>query len=145
MDCEICGSSGARYEIYIEGAKLNVCKACKGDKPVVADYSGPGSVRRMEKPEEEVVENYGQIIAGARAKAGMTLEDVGKKLGISVPYLNKVEKQQLLPDEKTMQKLERFFKIKLKEKTAVQTFQKAEKGSLSIADVAEVEDGSGHK
>ncbi|MEM4367083.1 MAG: multiprotein-bridging factor 1 family protein [Candidatus Anstonellales archaeon] len=144
MDCEICGSPGARFEIYIEGARLTVCKACRGDKPVFSASYRAGDVKR-ERPEEEVVEDYGKIISGAREKAGMALEDVGKKLGISVPYLNKIEKQQLLPDEKTMEKLEKFFKIKLKQKAVPPTFQKGEKGSITIADVAEVEDGSGHK
>ena len=130
MQCEVCGRRiyGEGYRRIIDGAKLIVCSECA--KLGVSDWSEdkPTSVKktpvkpkprrvRARRPsideELELIENFGEVVRKARLKAGLSYEDLGRKIGEKVSVLRRVEKESITPDEVLARKLEHALHIKL--------------------------------
>ncbi|VVC02331.1 Uncharacterised protein [uncultured archaeon] len=116
MECEVCGEGEAMYLAMIEGAKLNVCAACAGSgrivKPLFAPQPSAAAAGRL-KEEMEVVEGYGSLIAGARKKLGLPIEVLAERINEKLSFLERVEHEKTLPDEKVVHKLEKELGIKL--------------------------------
>ena len=116
MECEVCGDAEAQYLVLIEGAKLNVCPTCASSGKIIRPLY---SVRPEEtapsapKQEMEVVEGYGSIITGARKRMGLPIEVLAERINEKLSFLERVEHEKTLPDEKVAHKLEKELGIKL--------------------------------
>ncbi|HIH19455.1 TPA: TIGR00270 family protein [Candidatus Micrarchaeota archaeon] len=145
MECEICGAPEAGYLILIEGAKLNVCSDCSNSgkllrsPPAQEMRSDLGTTRHKE--ELEVVEGYGSIIANARKKLGLPIEVLAERINEKMSFLERIEHERTLPDEKVAHKLEKELGIKLLQ-GVVSTSGSASsqaKGGITLGDILEIE------
>ena len=137
MQCEICGAEGARYTVYIEGAELVVCRRCKGNLPSIKHKKKKKPKR--EEAIEDIVENYGKKIKEARESLGLSIKELANKIAEKEHYLDKVEKEELLPDEKLIKKLEHALGIKLLEKVVLSSLSSDKKTELTLEDIVEIE------
>ena len=121
-ECEICGrQTETLYEVNVEGAVMLACAKCSKGKNVIREIgeareqtrSISGGYQREPVVEEEVVENYGEIIRKAREALGLPLSVLAEKISEKESNLARIEKQATLPTEKTRKKLERELGIKL--------------------------------
>jgi len=140
MRCEVCGHKirEAPMRVVIEGAKLTVCTECSKHgkstweepaKPAVfpqmhvmtsqgAPIPGPIQIRKRVitarvDTSQEVVQDYAEIIRQAREKAGLSHEDLGKKINEKESVLRKIETGKMSPNDLLISKLEHTLKIKL--------------------------------
>lgn len=56
----------------------------------------------------------GESIKAARKAAGLTQKQAAEKLGVSIQSIAKWEKEQLFPDDESMNKLSDLFGLELK-------------------------------
>ena len=122
MHCEICGREIAwGYLVEIEGARLVACTDCTERGTVIRKVrEGHTRVREQrggeassEGKEVILVADYGRRIREARERAGMTVEDLAKKLRVPEGYLRRVEEGELTPTDDLARRLERLLKITL--------------------------------
>lgn len=134
--CEMCGrETPAPRRATIEGTVMNVCGNCvkfgveiAGPKTEVTGRSAvTQSLERRaargrqrdiyDDMQEELVENYGEVIRSARVRKGFaTTEELGKKIFEKKTVLDKVEAGLLHPPEELVKKLQRELGVKLMEK-----------------------------
>ena len=144
MECEVCGGGEAQYLVVIEGAKLNVCSACSASGKMIKPLFTPqaqGPAARAPKEELEVVEGFGSIIAGARKKMGLPIEVLAERINEKLSFLERVEHEKTLPDEKVAHKLEKELGIKLlraAEESAAPTTSRSGAG-MTLGDILEVQ------
>ncbi|MFA6214442.1 MAG: multiprotein bridging factor aMBF1 [Candidatus Micrarchaeia archaeon] len=146
MECEICGADGAGYIILVEGAKLSVCQDCSGSgkllrapQPVRGPEAQPARAGRAEM---EVVDGYGGIIASARKRMGLPLEVLAEKINEKHSFLERVEHEKTLPDEKLAHKLERELGIKLLQEVSSGAAVNVKDGQgkgMTLGDILEVQ------
>ena len=139
MICEMCGKDVPTTRLMVvQGAKLNLCPNCMrfGD-----DYHAPREEdggrsfesnsaiiqQRLEKRQRRMqtkdiyagtasvalIEDYGKAIRKAREKKNLDMESFAKSINEKKGILEKVEAQNLVPDEKLIKKLEKALGIKL--------------------------------
>jgi len=145
MECEICGAEGAGYVILVEGAKLSVCSDCSGAGKLLRapapprDESAPARLGRVEL---EVADGYGALILGARKRMGLPLEVLAERINEKHSFLERIEHEKTLPDEKVARKLERELGIKLLQEvssgTAVDVKDRQGKG-MTLGDILEIQ------
>jgi putative transcription factor len=72
----------------------------------------------------------------------LSIEELAKKIGEKESLLRKIEKEEIRPSDKVIDKLERFLKIKLREKIEAKPKKekKEEDIKLRIADVVKIRD-----
>ncbi len=122
MYCEICGCKilGRGHKVVVEGSELTVCDRCKDlgaevknvkvkvvkkvarPKPIVEDY--------------EVVENFHEIIKRERERRGWTQEELAKRIQEKATLIRKLENREITPEKEVLEKLERVFGVKLRER-----------------------------
>ena len=144
MECEICGAQSAGYIIQVEGAKLNVCRECSGSGKLLRSLAPE---RREEdaprrRQELEVADGYGAAIAAARKRMGLPLEVLAERINEKHSFLERVEHEKTLPDEKLCRKLEKELGIKLLQEvssgTAVDVKDRQGAG-MTLGDILEVQ------
>ena len=146
MECEICGAEGAGYIVLVEGAKLTVCQDCSGagkliraPQPARDPAAQPAHAGKVEM---EVADGYGSIIAAARKRMGLPLEVLAERITEKHSFLERVEHEKTLPDEKLAHKLERELGIKLLQEvssgTAVNMKDRQGKG-MTLGDILEIQ------
>ena len=111
-DCDICGRP-ATTKAIIEGATLSVCARCV---QYGRELSAPATRRpQQSRPmvELEVVEGYGRIVRQARERAGLTRQELARKLFILENVLERIENEHLKPNEAVAKKLEKELGITL--------------------------------
>jgi uncharacterized protein (TIGR00270 family) len=99
-------------------------------------------VRRMPKLKEEtvIVDNYGKKIIEARKKINLTREKFAKKINEKESVIRRVESEEMEPDDKLTEKIERFLEIKLKKTYEEKPIERKQiKGELTLGDILEVE------
>lgn len=127
------------FKVLIEGAELSVCMECsKLGTPVKPRLRRGTAVRtgtarpipvsrplRAAKPKRAVrnieelveayalVENYGLVVKKARERMGMTLKDLGAKVGEKASVISKIEQGRLKPDNALARKLEHVLRVRL--------------------------------
>lgn len=153
MHCEICGREITRgFLIELEGAKLIACDRCASMGTIIRRVYADEHVHRKqkqpnskdkEKKELVLVENYGEVIRSAREQAGMSREDLAKKLHIREGYLHKIEEGELTPTDDVARKLEKILKIKLyrelnEEDAAVPLPEESETTQITLGDVVKI-------
>lgn len=126
--CEVCGREGARFITFIEGAKLLTCSSCAKSGKILHSLEIPGEEKtvplhaqlspRNFTEEETAVEGYGNLLIRAREKKGLKREEVAKAINEMESHLEHIEKEKIAPPIKVLKKLERFFGIKLIEKSS---------------------------
>ena len=146
MECEICGAEGAGYIVLVEGAKLTVCQDCSGAGKLlrapqpVRDPSAPPARGKVEM---EVVDGFGSIIAQARKKMGLPLEVLAERINEKHSFLERVEHEKTLPDEKLAHKLERELGIKLLQEVSSGTAVNVKDGQgngMTLGDILEIQE-----
>lgn len=129
MECEICGKEirGKPVKIVVEGTELNVCPSCREyGVEEISKSSQHGAIRVVKKEKktaqkpivftEELVENYNEIIRRERQKRGWSQEELAKKIQEKESLIRKIENAEITPEPEVIEKLERIFDIKLREK-----------------------------
>ncbi len=133
VTCEVCGREiiGKPFKAMIGGAKMIVCRDCAKLGSVYREIQ-PKRQRNVRKPikplskvsmkkasapplseDLELVEDFGLRIREARREAGLSHEDLGRKIREKVSMLRKIETGKMTPDHLLAQKLEHTLKIKL--------------------------------
>lgn len=134
MECEICGEQiyGKGRNVIIDGAKLIVCSECaqsstpapqtsKQQTTVVKKTSTAPKIPQRQtirrevaiREDLELVEDYGSLVRKARERAGLTHDELSRKVGEKVSVLQKLETGKMIPDQALTRKLEHTLKIKL--------------------------------
>lgn len=145
MECEICGTPEAGYIILVEGAKLSVCRDCSSSGKLLKAPSAPAAKGSENSPrakeELEVVDGYGSVIANARKKMGLSLEVLAEKLNEKHSFLERVEHEKTLPDERLAHKLEKELGIKLLASavTGASAATGGGKGGMTLGDILEIQ------
>ncbi|WP_456478302.1 multiprotein bridging factor aMBF1 [Geoglobus ahangari] len=131
MECEICGKEikGRGFKVVVEGTELNVCARCKehGVEDIsTSSQHGVSRVvrrdRRQSRPSkpivftEELVENFNEIIRRERQKRGWSQEELARRIQEKESLIRKIENAEITPEPEVVEKLERLFDIKLREK-----------------------------
>lgn len=139
MICEMCGKEvPATKPVFIEGTRLSVCPNCSkfGDENR-ASQSKSGAPRpsaeviekRLQRREQrmqtkdvyrgteqtELVEDFGSVIRKARLAKGMDLDQFAVSIMEKKGTIAKIESNNLVPDDRTIRKLEKALGIKLTE------------------------------
>lgn len=148
MPCELCGKTTDKLNtVRIEGTVLKVCSDCAkfGDNVKAGGKEAPNRVviqSRLETRErrqktkdvytqeeehvEELADDYGERIRHGRETKGWKQEDLAHKMNEKVSLLQKVERQDIKPDDALARKIEKTLGIVLIEKVPlVKTEKKA--------------------
>ena len=144
MECEICGSGEAEYIILVEGAKLSVCADCSASGKLIrgppprAQQGAPSS---RQKEELEIADGYGTLISSARKRMGLPLGVLAERLNEKLSFLERVEHEKTLPDEKLAHKLERELGIKLLVGTVSGASAASARGTsgITLGDILEIQ------
>lgn len=147
MECEICGAAEAEYLIAVEGAKLSVCQECSSSGkllrgPMPREHKqSPGASIPSSRQELEVVEGFGSIIAAARKRLGLPIEVLSERINEKLSFLERVEHERTLPDEKLCRKLEKELGIKLRAEVAETSTAPigSSKGGMTLGDILQIE------
>ena len=132
MLCEMCGAESVLLlPRKISGSVLQVCSKCgdSGSEPTHRESIGHRAYvsqtlqKRNQKrrysdidPDENVlVSNYGTLVRQAREKLGIDHATLASKISEKKSIVTSVESGNLHPNEKLINKLENFLKIKLTE------------------------------
>lgn len=139
-ECEVCGARASR-KAKIEDVVMDVCDVCVqlGEeiiKPVVRAVKRPARI-----PEEldiVIKSDLGRVVKKEREKMGLTQEQLAKKLMLRASVITRIE-SGWEPPLPIVEKLERFFKRKFKEKAEAHEVKgKAEGKALTIGDIVEI-------
>ena len=133
VTCEVCGRKiiGKPLKAMIGGAKMVVCRDCaklgsvywevkpkrqRGVRKTVRSLPRV-SIRKAPAPtlseDLELIEDFGARIREARREAGLSHEDLGRKIRERVSVLRKFETGKMTPDHSLAQKLEHALKVTL--------------------------------
>ncbi|MHC1588483.1 MAG: multiprotein bridging factor aMBF1 [Methermicoccaceae archaeon] len=129
-NCEICGKPirGRAIRVLIEGAELEVCQQCsslgtevrKAPPPREDIHSTKPSPRPVRRPRrdvfstlEEIVDDYPERVREARAKKGLSQEELAERISERLSLIKKIERGEFVPEEKMIKKLEHELDIKL--------------------------------
>jgi len=110
--CELCGKP-ATTKARIEGTILHVCSNCASFGTEIKAVAPKRQFVRPEAPEMYMASDFGQQLRRAREKLGLTEEEAAKKLNIKESTLRHFEHATVQPDDATVKKLEKFYRIKL--------------------------------
>jgi putative transcription factor len=135
--CEICGREivGKPGRTLVEGARLIVCQQCSnvGTRlPGFPDRPAPGPVHRSLSPqsltrhthapieklpkaveESDLIEEYPVAIKEARAKLGLSQQDLAFKAKEKVTVIQKIEIGKMLPTMRLAKELEHILRVRL--------------------------------
>ncbi len=133
VQCEICGGNISPSEgglIRIGTTRLKVCKLCAkygisiDSRKEIGNLmrSSIGEKRRRQiyelmdseiEEDEKLTEKYGMIIRKEREKRGLKIEELAKRINEKISLIRKIERGEIMPEEKVRKKLERFFNLDL--------------------------------
>ncbi len=140
IECELCGRKAATRKAEIEGAVINVCEDCVdfGKEIPVIRVKKTKKEPKLEGMEKEIVEGVDLIIKKERAKLNLDQKELAKKIGERTSVIKRVE-GGWVPPLNIIEKLEKFFSLKLTEEFKQEKVKKkAEKKELTIGDIVEV-------
>lgn len=156
MQCEICGAEipGTPNRIVIDRSTLDVCKSCARfgkaeDKwtPVprkVVPVERAFTVRRPQlrdhfKDLVEIVPEYGRVIREARERQGLTPDELASTIKEKAALIKKIERQELVPEDRVRKKLEKELDIKLTDQATDEKvkYRGGAKG-LTLGDIADI-------
>ncbi|MDI9646481.1 MAG: multiprotein bridging factor aMBF1 [Archaeoglobales archaeon] len=149
MNCEICGREISKgYKIFVEGTEMTVCASCKQFGSEKVSTASQNSAKRVviqkKKPstriefKEELVENFHEVLRREREKRGWSQEELAKKIQEKESLIKKIENGEIAPEPEVVEKLEKIFGIKLREKVQEVKIEDKKKISITLGDVVEV-------
>jgi putative transcription factor len=128
VECEICGKQAdVLYEISVEGAQMLACERCARSGEILRTVNSEKEEKprktvpiekKRESGEEEIIENYGDVMRKAREALGLPIKVLAERISEKESTLIRIEKQKTLPSEKTRKKLEKELGIKLVSRSA---------------------------
>ena len=145
MECTICGKeTGKLNKAMVEGSLVEVCDKCvKFGELLSKPASYKTIVRKIElkEPEEEIISDYGKLVAKARWGKGLTREEFAKRISEKESTIRRIEDEQMEPDEKLIKKIENFLSIQLTQhyKEEGRLKGKKKKSELTLGDIVELD------
>ena len=140
MECELCGSKATR-KAKVEGIVLNVCDDCvKFGKeiPTIEFRRTKKKIPKIEGLEQVLIKDFHKLIRKSREKMNLTQEELAKKLKEKASVIKRIE-EGWKPPLKLINKIEKFFDIKLREEIEEKVLdKKSNSTNLTIGDVVEV-------
>jgi len=132
------------FKAKVEGTILEVCEDCsKYGELIETKPVRIVKVRRMPRVKEEetiIVDNYGKKIIEAREKTNLTREEFAKKINEKESVIKRIESEEMRPNDKLLEKIERFLDIKLRIPYEMKKLAaKPRRGKLTVGDIVEVE------
>ena len=124
MACDMCGKDSGLFKTMIEGSLLNVCENCsKYGKIIEKVEKEPVKSkiikRKMDEPNDFIVDGYFKIIKEAREKKNLTQKELAMKINEKESVIEKIEQGKMEPDILFAKKLGNFLNIKLIEKIEI--------------------------
>lgn len=131
MFCEICGREivGKPARSLVEGARLIVCQQCSSlgtslpslpdrklaPRTLVSPTHTHAPIEKLPKAVEEsdLIEEYPDTIKEARAKLGLTQQDLAFKAKEKVTVIQKIEIGKMLPTMRLAKELEHILRVRL--------------------------------
>jgi putative transcription factor len=154
MHCELCGKEilGKPKRVVIEGAELETCASCgglgmeirrpqtfMGPTSKVATHSRARYRDIYRQMEGEIDPDFDDIVKSARKRAGITQEQLAAKIMEKTLVIKKIERKELMPDDKLRKKLEKALNVNLLIEIGREKAQRGKpSGSLTLGDVAVV-------
>ncbi|MCS7097544.1 MAG: multiprotein bridging factor aMBF1 [Candidatus Methanomethyliaceae archaeon] len=151
MNCEICGQKISKLvKIEIDKSILTVCSKCSRFGTIVRKEKAVKSLKipkppRIQDEEEELIENFGEIIKKRREELGISREEFAKKLGEKESVIRRIESEEMYPSRDLLLKIERLLKISLRMKVEKVIEEKIPNFNLTLGDVAIVKEGKQNK
>ena len=131
MFCEICGREivGKPARSLVEGARLIVCQQCSSlgtslpsfpdrklaPRPLIAPTHTHAPIEKLPKAVEEsdLIEEYPATVKEARAKLGLSQQDLAFKAKEKVTVIQKIEIGKMLPTMRLAKELEHILRVRL--------------------------------
>jgi putative transcription factor len=143
-ECEVCGRKSAElYLVDIEGAQMRACKRCSAGKQVLQTFGKEQQTRtqvhsRTEEESDEIIEDYGRVIRGARQALGLPARVLAERINEKESTIVRVESGHALPDDRLARKLEHALGIKLiiKEGRNRQHYSQSRPQGVTLGDAA---------
>lgn len=151
MNCEICGRKISKsIRIEIDKSILTVCYECSRFGTIVRKERKIKSLKtprpsRIQDEEEEVIENFGEIIKKRREELGISREEFAKKLGEKESVIRRIENEEMYPSRDLLLKIERLLKTSLRVKLKNVVKEKMPSFNITLGDVAIVREGKQNK
>ncbi|BCU67380.1 transcriptional regulator [Sulfolobales archaeon HS-7] len=123
--CEMCGRKTNNVtQVNIEGATLSLCDICynkvKSDAKVIKQQQKKFNSKKMitrrtirDLPEEDIIENYGQLIREGRERLHMTTKQLADKMKVQENIVKRFESGKLRPTLEQAKSLEKILNISL--------------------------------
>ncbi len=143
MECELCGIREASRKAEIEGVVLNVCERCtRYGKEIFEERKKEKEPIAQAIPETEKVpvEDFSLRVKKLREERKLSQEELAAKIKEKVSVIKRIE-DGWVPEEKVIEKLEKFFRTKLTEEVSLETpkQQKHEqRKTLTLGDIVEI-------
>jgi len=142
MECEICDRrSDELYETRVQGAVLVLCKECSKFGEVIREVKARKPEERQKRPagpEESLLPGYGRVIRQAREKAGMTQEELGKKMNEPASLIKRAENENILLTKALEKKLERTLGVRLSGEVQEIVKSSTKEMPLTLGDIIKV-------
>ena len=139
VECVLCGSKATR-RAKVEGSILDVCDECVkfGEEvPRIEIKKTKKKIPQLES-EDMLVRDFHKIIRKSRENKKLTQEELAKKMKEKVSVIKRIE-DGWEPPIKLIEKIEKYFKIKLREKIEENSInKKTDSRKLTIGDIIEV-------
>lgn len=92
-----------------------------------------------EEGETEMIDNYGKKIIKARKGMNLNREEFAKKINEKESLIKRIESEEMRPNDKLIEKIERFLDIKLRTQYEMKKLgAKPTRGKLTVGDILEV-------
>lgn len=128
MQCELCGNEcgEAGKQATVDGVEMILCPSCmKHGKGITRSTAAPTHIQQSlqrrqrrikqkdvyEKMNKEIISDWGSVIKDARARKGLTREQLGFSIGERTVTISKIENDELRPSDKVAKKLEKALDI----------------------------------
>lgn len=144
MECELCGVRSPCCKAEIEGVILNVCEQCaKYGKKIPAPKQN--SVKKLLHAFPEIeripVEDFSERVRKLREQRKLSQEELANNIKEKLSVIKRIE-DGWIPEEKVIEKLEKFFGVKLTEEVKEKKFKPHRESkntlTLTIGDIVEI-------
>ena len=119
----MCGARTKLYNCVVEGANLLVCERCSRFGQVMGVFEPKVQVPLINKKPKKQIENEFEVIVGfatfiknLREKQSLRQDELALKINEKASLIHGLESGHLTPSFSVVEKLERFFGVRLVEK-----------------------------